>query len=110
MVRRSRAQWLEVLAKFEESGESAPKFCSKRQISPRTFAWWRWQLRDERRREAPARESVRLIAVDVAPPALESRSADAGVRIAFAGVDVHVVVGTDVEYVGSLVGALRSRC
>lgn len=109
MVRRSRAQWLEVLAKFEDSGESVAKFCSKRQISPRTFAWWRWQLRDERR-EAPARESVRLIAVDVATPTVESRALETTVRIALAGLDLHVAVGTNVEYVGALVGALRSRC
>lgn len=109
MVRRSRAQWLEVLAKFEASGESIATFCAKRQISPRTFAWWRWQLRDERR-AVPARENVRLIAVDVAPPSVEEHAADRAVRIAFAGLDLHVAVGTDVAYVGALVGALRSRC
>jgi hypothetical protein len=109
MVRRSRAQWLEVLAKFEASGESIATFCAKKQISPRTFAWWRWQLRDERR-AVPARENVRLIAVDIAPPSVEERADDHAVRIAFAGLDLHVAVGTDVAYVGALVGALRSRC
>jgi hypothetical protein len=73
MVRRSRAQWLEVLANFEASGESIATFCAKRQISPRTFAWWRWQLRDERR-AVPARENVRLIAVNIAPPSVEERA------------------------------------
>lgn len=109
MVRRSRAQWLEVLAKFEGSGESVAKFCARKQISPRTFAWWRWHLRDERP-TAPARESVRLIAVDVAAPIAESRAPAGTVRIALAGLDVHVAVGTDVEYVGALIGTLRSRC
>jgi hypothetical protein len=109
MVRRSRAQWLEVLAKFEASGESVAKFCARKQISPRTFAWWRWQLRDERR-AAPARENVRLIAVDVAAATVESRASEASIRIALTGLDLHVAIGTDVEYVGSLVGALRSRC
>lgn len=102
---------MEVLAKFEDSGESAAKFCARKQISPRTFAWWRWHLRDERR-AAPmrARENVRLIAVDVARPIVESRALEAPVRIALAGVELHVAVGTDVEYVGALVGALRARC
>ena len=96
-----------------EPGESVAKFCARKQIFPRTFAWWRWQLRDERRddrREAPARESVRLIAVDVAAPIVESPAAEATVRIALVRLDLHVAVGTDVAYVGALVGALRSRC
>src|SRR5437667_11573209 len=97
MVRRSRAQWLEVLAKFEASGESVAKFCARKQIFPRTFTWWRWQLRDERR-AAPVRESVRLIAVDVATPIVESRAAEAPIRIALARLGLHVAIGTDVEY------------
>jgi hypothetical protein len=109
MVRRSRAQWLEVLAKFEASGESVAKFCARKQIRPRTFAWWRWQLRDERH-ETVAHENVRLVAVDVLSPVVDSRAAEATVRIALAGLDLHVAVGTNVEYVGALVGALRSRC
>lgn len=109
MVRRSRAEWLEVLAKFEASGESLAKFCAKKQISPKTLSWWRWQLRDERR-DAPARESIRLIAVDVPTPTVTVREPEAAVRIALAGFDVHVAVGTDVMYVGALVSALRSGC
>jgi hypothetical protein len=108
MVRRSRAQWLELLAKFEDSGESVAKFCARKQIAPKTFSWWRWHLGDERR--APARESVRLIAVDVAAPIVESAVRESTIRIAFTGIDLHVAVGTDAEYVGALVGAIRSRC
>lgn len=74
MVRRSRAQWLKLLAKFEASGESVAKFCARKQIPPRTFAWWRWQLRDERRETVP-RENVRLVAVDVSSPVVDARGA-----------------------------------
>lgn len=109
MVRRSRAQWLEVLEKFESSGEPVAKFCAKRGISPRTFAWWRWQLRDERQK-SPARGNVRLIAVDVTEPTVDARGLETSVRISVGGLEVQVPVGTDVEYVGALVGALRSRC
>jgi hypothetical protein len=84
MVRRSRAQWLEVVAKFEGSGESVAKFCARRQISPRTFAWWRWHLRAERR-PAGAHENVRLVAVELAAPIAEPRAVEATVRISLAG-------------------------
>lgn len=109
MIRRSRAQWLEVLAKFEASGRSVTTFCARHGIRPRTFAWWRWQLRDERQ-PAPAQRNVRLVAVDVAPKRAEPCADERAIRVAFADLDVHVSVGTDVEYVGALVGALRSRC
>lgn len=109
MVRRSRAQWVELLAKFEDSGESVAKFCARKQIAPKTFSWWRWHLRDEPR-VAGRRENVRLIAVDVAAPIVEAVVREGTIRIALAGIDLHVAVGTDAEYVGALVGALRSRC
>ena len=106
--RASRAEWLELAGKYEQSGESTAIFCARHRLSSRTFSWWRWQLRDERER-SPAAESVRLVAVDVAPRPEQAHSAG-WVRVAVGDVDVQVPVGADVEYVGALVGALRRRC
>lgn len=68
-IRRSRAQWLEVLSEFEASGETLARFCARRGLSAGTFGWWRWRLRDEGRGPA-TRNEVRLVAVDVQPPAV----------------------------------------
>lgn len=109
-VRRSRDEWLVLLAKFEASGDTAARFCAKRRIRPRTFGWWQWRLRDERHEHVvPEPERVRLIAVDlkrtVAPEA-----AMGVVRIALADFELRIETGTDVAYVAALVDALRSRC
>ncbi len=107
-VRRNRDEWLQLLGMFEASGETPARFCAKHRISPRTFGWWRWRLRDERR-EPVAPERIRLVAVDVksaAPPA----EGVGAVRIALADFELRVEVGTDVAYVAALVEALRTRC
>jgi hypothetical protein len=107
MVRRSRAQWLEVLGKFEESGDSIAGFCARHGIRPRTLSWWRWRLGGRRR---SVHNKVRLVAVDVAPHVLEPQRAENSIRIALSNLVVHVEVGTDVGYVGALLEALRARC
>jgi hypothetical protein len=55
-----------------------------------------------------AATGVRLIAVDLKAP---TTTRDSGVvRISVGDLELCVEVGTDVGYVGALVGALRSRC
>jgi hypothetical protein len=110
MVRRSRAQWLEVLAKFEASGESLAKFCTKARIRERTLGWWRWRLRDEPRARSARDNNVRLVAVEVSPTSTATTARGGALRLVVSGVEIHLEVGTDIEYVGALVGVLRSRC
>lgn len=106
-VRKSCAQWSEVLARFGASGEPMARFCARHRLSPRTLAWWRWRFRDERA-DGRTRGEVRLVAVDVpAAPAAETFGA---IRIGLGALDVRVEVGTDEAYVAALVDALRSRC
>lgn len=97
-----------MLAAFEQSGESVEKFCAKGRIAVRALKWWRWRLGTSRR-SAPLtrRESVRIVPVDLiglasAPPT--------AVRIGLSDMELRVEVGTDLGYVGALVGALRARC
>ena len=108
-VRKNREQWVAIVAAFEQSGESLRKFCARRRIRLASLKWWRWRLRDARTASALVRKSdeVRLVPVDVIGLAA---SRPTGVTIALSDVEVRVEVGTDVAYVGALVGALRSRC
>jgi hypothetical protein len=105
-IRKSRAQWAEVLAKFVASGETIAGFCARHRLSPRSLTWWRWRLRREGR-EVGGTEEVRLVAVDVPQPLLR---ATGSVGIVLGEFEVRVDVGTDVAYVAGLVAALRSRC
>jgi len=106
-VRKNREQWVAVVGAFEQSGESLAKFCKKRRIRVASLKWWRWRLRDARAAKALAKDEVRLVPVDVIGLAASRPS---GVTIALADVEVRIAVGTDVTYVGALVGELRSRC
>lgn len=102
-MRRTREQWATLVAAFENTNQPAVRFCERRGISPRTFAWWRWQLRHT----APTRrdDDVKLLSVDVV--AGDAVSATSRVVIAVADVEVRIDVGVDVDYVAALVARLR---
>lgn len=46
-VRRSAADWQELISRFEESGQSAREFCEKEGISHESLRRWRIQLSSE---------------------------------------------------------------
>ena len=106
-ARKNREQWVAVVAAFEKSGESANKFCAKRRIRVASLKWWRWRLRDARAAGLVTSKDVRLVPVDIIGLAA---SRPTGVTIALADLEVRVEVGTDIAYIGALVGELRSRC
>ena len=99
-MRSTREQWAALIAAFEKTNQPVAQFCAKRVISPKTFAWWRWQLRDT----APRSDGVKLLSVHV----VENAPAPSPkIAIAFSDGEVRVDVGADVEYVAALVASLR---
>lgn len=106
-MRRTREQWASLVATFEKTSLPVERFCASRGIAPPTLRWWRWQLRDtaERRRRTDA---VRLLSVDVADDHGATRSASR-IAIVLCDVEVRIDVGTDVDYVATLVARLRHR-
>ncbi len=108
-VRKNREQWVAIVAAFERSSESTKKFCAKRRIRVASLKWWRWRLRDSRAAASALVRSdeVRLLPVDVIGLAAARAN---GVTIALSDMEVRIEVGTDITYVGALVGELRSRC
>jgi hypothetical protein len=104
-ARRTRAEWSGLVDELEASGDSMQRFCAKHQIRIASLKWWRWRLRTER--SSTAKPGVRLLPVDVVDVAALRPTS---VLVAVSGAELRVEVGTDVEYVGALVSALRSRC
>jgi hypothetical protein len=106
-ARRTREEWSGLVDELEASGESVHRFCAKHRLRVASLKWWRWRLRSERRSAALAKPGVRLLPVDVVDlaPVHPTR-----LVVAISGVELRVEVGTDVEYVGALVSALRARC
>ena len=106
-ARRTREEWAALVAEFETSDESLARFCARHRLAVTTFKWWRWGLRNQRPARAMARSDVRILPVDVVGVAARMPTS---VVVAISDIEVRVEVGTDIAYVGALVGALRPRC
>jgi hypothetical protein len=107
-ARRTREEWSGLVDELEASGDSLERFCAQRRVRVATLKWWRWRLRTAKRVSAQVAErGVRLLAVDVVDRA---PLRPAPIAVFVSGAELRVEVGTDVEYVGALVSALRSRC
>jgi hypothetical protein len=46
-VRRSAEQWHELVARFEQSGQSREQFCAERGLALSSFCRWQGKLREE---------------------------------------------------------------
>ena len=106
-ARRTREEWASLVEKLDASTDSVARFCRRHRVRASTLKWWRWRLRSERRPAALTKPTTRLLAVDVIDVAPLRPTT---LVIAASGMEVRVEVGTDIEYVGALVSALRSRC
>jgi len=45
-VRRSREQWRELVARFEQSGQNRKQFCAEQDLSVGSFTQWQRKLRE----------------------------------------------------------------
>ena len=46
-ARRSRAEWREVVQRWERSGLDRGTFAARAGVNPSTLGWWRWKLEVE---------------------------------------------------------------
>ena len=75
--RRSRAEWLELIEEWQESGLEQEEFCDSHSIKLGTFRWWCWRLKAAApgRPSTPSRPKplevaeIDLVEVSVATPA-----------------------------------------
>ena len=104
MARHSRSFWeqrdLEV-----ERGAPLETVARRHGVKAKTLQWWRYELR-RARRGAESLPALLPVVVRDRPEA----HASAPVEIAVGRSVVRVTVGTDVEYVAALVGAMGRRC
>jgi hypothetical protein len=102
-MRRTREQWAAVVTAFEQTDQQASRFCASRGIRAKTFAWWRWRLRDTSPRSRN-RDDVKLLPVAVVE---RERGSDTRVVLSVADVEIRFDVGADVDYVAALIARLR---
>jgi hypothetical protein len=104
--RQQREKWVKVVEEYEGSGLTQAQFVAQRGVALSTLQSWL------RRRRAQRTGAVRLLPVEVVPPASPARTereASAPLEVELpSGVRLAVAPGTDVKYVAQLVEALRS--
>jgi len=106
--RRTREQWAALIGAFERSSRSVETFCAAKGIVPKTFRWWRWQLRETASSHHRS-ESVQIVPVSVRGAAVSEGAPDV-IMLRVENVELRIGVGTDVAYVTALVTSLRARC
>jgi len=102
-MRRTREQWAALVTAFEQTDQQASRFCASRGIRAKTFAWWRWRLRDTSPRSRN-RDDVKLLPVAVVE---RESGSDARVVLLVADIEIRFDLGADVDYVAALVARLR---
>lgn len=73
-ARRTRHEWIELMAAFERSGLSRREFAEREGIHRRTFAWWASNLTATKRRATKPREVPWFVPVRVSASELEAGS------------------------------------
>lgn len=100
-MKRSRAQWRQIVEDYASSGMSAVAFARQEGLNRNTFSWWRTELRKEVR---ASRAPLTLVPV----PDVPVRHPTEPVVVRFAdGTELRVPVGTEPSWVGRLADLLR---
>ena len=96
---RSREAWKSLVAEYRRSGLSSAEFARRRGLKVGTLRWWSSQLRDE------CQPTVEFLEVRSAPPIPRAH-----IEAAVGSVVLRFEVGTDMEYVASLLSRLGPAC
>jgi hypothetical protein len=117
-MRKSAAQWGELVSAWEASGLAADAFASKHGVAGSTLRWWKTELarraRSELRRRPPRRESpppppsgIALARVVRPGEGPKSATARGGVAVLAGGSRVVVEPGFDSRLLREVVRALE---
>lgn len=106
-VRRGREFWKKLASEVRGGPGSVAEVAGRYGVSAKYLSFWLWKLRREG--ELPkSRSRARMLPVVVERAAVAWQPSQ--VEIAVGGASVRALVGTDVEYVASLVRAIGRQC
>lgn len=105
--RRSRGEWVEVIARWQASGQDRYRFAASLGVSPSTLSWWAWELGRAGKAE---RASASFVPVEVCEPrASASASVAAAAVVECGGVRLEISTETDPRWVAAVMSEL-SEC
>lgn len=106
-VRRGKEFWKKLASEVRGGPGSVAEVASRYGVSAKYLSYWLWKLR--RDGELPkGRGRARMLPVVVERTAANWQPSQ--VEIAVGAVSIRALVGTDVEYVASLVRAIGRQC
>ena len=92
------------MARWRRSGQTASEFASRHGLQVGTLRWWSSRLgRDTR----AGHGSAEIVPIEIAVPRGSGEARASVFEVVFGDAVVRCDVGTDVEYVASLVRTLR---
>ncbi len=104
----SRAEWVKRVSEYERSGQGQREFADACGVTIHSLRFWLYRLRREGRsptmRLLPVRVSEK--ATGIAAVAVSAKP----IEIVVGETTLRIMEGTSVEYVASLVDALRPGC
>ena len=100
-LRCTREEWRAHTAAWRRTGLSAVEYARSHDLNPRTFAWWRWELR--RDGDSP----THLTFVPVAVPPCRPGPIEVSLP---QGIVVRVSESSDLSRVATLIRALVAPC
>jgi hypothetical protein len=112
MERADRETWAKRVERWKDSGLSAKEFAVELGVSPKSLAWWKWQLTKE---DAPTRRRVRRARTKAAISPLTfvemsaSPTRESLEVVLASGARIRVPVDFDPAALGRLVDVLDKR-
>lgn len=108
MARHDREFWERAWREVQR-GAKVGEVATRLRVRPDTLKWWCWRLGRERRTKQTRVPQATFLPVVVAQREAGPNSS-LPVELEVNGARLRVPVGTDVQYVAALVGALRQSC
>jgi hypothetical protein len=102
--RRTKDWWERTVARWRRSGQTAREFATREGVRPGTLLWWSSRLGRGTRAGHGAQE---ITAIEIAVPLRGERAPAGSIEVVAGDTVVRCEVGTDVEYVATLVRRLR---
>ena len=101
--RRSREWWTKTVSRWRSSGLRAADFAEREDVSVNSLRWWSSEV-GRGTRAAHGSSAIEPIELSVAEPARRATTLEIAVGVTV----LRCEIGADVEYLASLVRALRA--
>jgi transposase-like protein len=75
-IRRGQEEWHDIIARFEQSGQTRDRFCTEHNLGLSTFSRWRHQLRRAGASTSPSNSEASFIELEPPAPANLSQTWD----------------------------------